>query len=204
MAALPSPQPMAVGETNANPNTGRTYASSISENQQYSEKSLKPVILLHGEPTVVFDSKDIETFIIEENLKYALIANLSHGRPKLPNLRKILPQQLGFKGEFNIGLLESKHVLLGFTLKEDYITIFLKTSRSIKFVAVGQLLIWIERSMIKHDLVLQGHVSIRGIEKLIVELSPMVKLMSWSVKIILKEKNFKEIFVIISMLKELI
>ncbi|KAG5611951.1 hypothetical protein H5410_023232 [Solanum commersonii] len=50
-----------------------------------------------------------------------------------PNLRKILPQQLGFKGECNIGLLESRHVLLRFTLKEDYIAIFSKTSRSIKF-----------------------------------------------------------------------
>ncbi|KAH0744924.1 hypothetical protein KY290_032917 [Solanum tuberosum] len=45
-------------------------------------------------------------------------------------------------------------------------------------------------------------VNIRGIEKLIVELSLMVKLMSWSMKIILKEKNFKAIFVIISMLKK--
>jgi len=133
MAASPSPQPMAVGETNVNPNTCRTYASAISGNQQSSEKSLKPVILLHGEPTVVFAFKDIETFITEENLKYALIAKFSHGRPELPDLRKILPQQLGFKGECNIGLLESRHVLLRFTLKEDYIAIFSKTSRSIKF-----------------------------------------------------------------------
>ncbi|KAH0686003.1 hypothetical protein KY285_016544 [Solanum tuberosum] len=132
MAASPSPQPMAVGETNVNPNTCRTYASAISGNQQSSEKSLKPVILLHGEPTVVFAFKDIETFITEENLKYALIAKFSHGRPELPDLRKILPQQLGFKGECNIGLLESRHVLLRFTLKEDYIAIFSKTSRSIK------------------------------------------------------------------------
>ncbi|KAH0749313.1 hypothetical protein KY290_028545 [Solanum tuberosum] len=133
MAASPSPQPMDVGQTNVNPNTCRTYASAISGNQQSSEKSLKPVILLHGEPTVVFNSKDIETFITEENLKYALIAKFSHGRPELPDLQKILPQQLGFKGECNIGLLESRHVLLRFTLKEDYIAIFSKTSRSIKF-----------------------------------------------------------------------
>ncbi|KAH0767968.1 hypothetical protein KY285_003839 [Solanum tuberosum] len=101
--------------------------------KQYTEKSLKPVSLLHGEPMVVFDSKDLETFITEENLKYALIANFSHGRPELPDLQKILPQQLRFKGECNIGLLESRHVLLRFTLKEDYIAIFSKTSRSIKF-----------------------------------------------------------------------
>ncbi|WMV10147.1 hypothetical protein MTR67_003532 [Solanum verrucosum] len=101
--------------------------------KQYTEKYLKPVNLLHGEPMVVFDSKDLETFITEENLKYALIAKFSHGRPELPDLRKILPQQLGFKGECNIGLLESRHVLLRFTLKEDYIAIFSKTSRSIKF-----------------------------------------------------------------------
>ncbi|KAK6775491.1 hypothetical protein RDI58_026492 [Solanum bulbocastanum] len=133
MVASPSPQPMAVRETNVNPNTGRTYASSISRNQQSSEKSLKLVILLHGEPTVVFDSKDIETFITEDNLKYTLITKFSHGRPELPYLRKILPQQLGFKGDCNIGLLESRHVLLRFTLKEDYIAIFSETSRSIKF-----------------------------------------------------------------------
>ncbi|KAG5628234.1 hypothetical protein H5410_013452 [Solanum commersonii] len=106
MAASPSPQPMVVGEKNANPNTARI--------KQYTEKSVKPVSLLHGESMVVFDSKDLET-------------------PELPDLRKILPQQLGFKGECNIGLLESRHVLLRFTLKEDYIAIFSKTSRSIKF-----------------------------------------------------------------------
>ncbi|KAK6796833.1 hypothetical protein RDI58_004534 [Solanum bulbocastanum] len=99
MAASPSPQPMVVGEKNDNPNTGRTYVSSISENQQYTKKSLKPVSLLHGEPTLVFDSKDLETFITEENLKYALIDKFSYGRPELLDLRKILPQQLGFKGE---------------------------------------------------------------------------------------------------------
>uniref|UniRef100_M1BMU8 DUF4283 domain-containing protein n=1 Tax=Solanum tuberosum TaxID=4113 RepID=M1BMU8_SOLTU len=133
MAASPSPHPMAVGEKNVNPNTCRTYVSAISGNQQSSEKSLKPVILLHGEPTMVFDSKDIETFITEENLKYTLIAKFSHGRPELPDLRKILSQQLGFMDECNIELLESRHVLLRFTLKEDYIAIFSKTSRSIKF-----------------------------------------------------------------------
>ncbi|KAK4727776.1 hypothetical protein R3W88_032693 [Solanum pinnatisectum] len=85
---------MAAGEINANPNTGHTYASPISGNQQSSKKSLKPIILLHGEPTVVFDSKDIETFITKENLKYALI------------------------GECNIGLLESRHVLLQVQFKD--------------------------------------------------------------------------------------
>ncbi|TMW89545.1 hypothetical protein EJD97_017039 [Solanum chilense] len=96
MTASPSPQPMVLGEKNANPNTGRIYASSISENQRYSE-------------------------------------NLSN-QPEVPDLQKILPPQLGFKGECNIGLLESRHVLLRFTLKEDYVAIFSKTSRSIKFV----------------------------------------------------------------------
>ncbi|KAG5568482.1 hypothetical protein H5410_064490 [Solanum commersonii] len=142
MATSPSPQPMVVGETNVKPNTGRTFALSISGNQQSTEKSLKSVSLLHGEPTVVFDSKDLETFITEENLKFALITKFSHGRPELSDLRKILPQQLGFKGECNIGLLESRHVLLWFTLKEDYIAIFSKTSRSIKFAGKKPPLQW--------------------------------------------------------------
>uniref|UniRef100_M1DLG3 DUF4283 domain-containing protein n=1 Tax=Solanum tuberosum TaxID=4113 RepID=M1DLG3_SOLTU len=116
-------------------------------NQQSTRNFLNQSVFF----TVVFDSKDLETFITEENLKFALIAKFSHGRPELPDLRKILPQQLGFKGECNIGLLESRHVLLQFTLKEDYIAIFSKTSRSIKFAAVGQLL------NTKHDLVLQGY-----------------------------------------------
>ena len=83
---------------------------------------------------MVFDSKDIETFITEENLNYTLIVKFSRGRPELSDLRKIYPQQLGFKGKCNIGLLESRYDVLLFTLKEDYIAIFSKTSRSIKFV----------------------------------------------------------------------
>ena len=98
--------------------------------QQSSEKSVKPVSLLHGEPTVFFDSEDLETFITKENLKFALITKFSYRSPGLPYLWKILSPQLGFKSECNIGLLESRHVLLRFTLK-DYIAIFSKTSRSI-------------------------------------------------------------------------
>ena len=56
---------------------------------------------------MVFDSKDIEMFITEKNLKYALVLKFAHGGHELPDLRKILPQQSGFKGECNIGLLES-------------------------------------------------------------------------------------------------
>ncbi|KAH0749242.1 hypothetical protein KY290_028474 [Solanum tuberosum] len=118
MVASPSPQPMVMGEKNANPNTGRTYASSISENQQYTEKSLKLVSLLHGEPIVVFDSKDLETFITEDNLKYALIAKFSHGRPELPDLRKIFPQQLGFKDECNIGSIKFIGTVIPFRIQK--------------------------------------------------------------------------------------
>ncbi|KAK6788815.1 hypothetical protein RDI58_012613 [Solanum bulbocastanum] len=204
MIASLSPQPMVVGETNVNPNTSCTYASSISGNQQSTEKSLKPVSLLHGEPTMIFDCKNLETFITEENIKFALIAEFSHGRPELSDLRKILPQQLGFKGECNIGLLESRHVLLRFTLKDDIFQSFQKlvgqlslpvllyhseSKNGLILLVLGKkpplqwhgfpsqvyhvnilfvmlcfrwlqqldnLLIWIERPMIKHDLVLQG------------------------------------------------
>ncbi|KAG5596450.1 hypothetical protein H5410_037682 [Solanum commersonii] len=266
MATSPFPQPMAMGETNVNPNTCRTYTSAISGNQQSSEKSLKPVNLLYGEPIVVFDSKDIETFITEENLKYALIAKFSHGRPELPDLWKILPQQLGFKGECNIGLLESRHVLLRFTLKEDYIAIFSKTNRSIMFAgtvipfriqkwtpsfspreensiamawisfpslpcqyfarnalfsmtsAVGQPLdmdrptydktrpstarVKVEVNLLR---ILPKRIRVQFNDLVTGEITNVwekIKLIPWSVKIISKEKNFKEIFVIISMLKK--
>lgn len=78
--------------------------------------------------------KTLKALSWRRNLIYAIIAKFSHGWPELQDLRKILPQQLGFKGECNIGLLESWHILLRFTLNEDYIVIFSKTSRSIKFV----------------------------------------------------------------------
>ncbi|KAK4342526.1 hypothetical protein RND71_038342 [Anisodus tanguticus] len=115
MVASPYLQPMVVGETNANANTNptsRTYASAISRTNNLVRNLSNQSFFLYGEPTVVLDFKDLVSYIMEDNLQFASIAKFSHGRPELLELQKILLQQLGFKGECNIMLLESRHVLM--------------------------------------------------------------------------------------------
>ncbi|KAH0702751.1 hypothetical protein KY285_017029 [Solanum tuberosum] len=114
MAETVSPQPRAVDETPEKP----SYAS-ISNPSTYTQKSdgklplkLKPVIYVHGEPTMSFNFLDLESYIQEENLQYALVAKFSYGRPDKIDLRKSFTRHFAIKGDCNLGLLDHRHVLM--------------------------------------------------------------------------------------------
>ncbi|KAK4712371.1 hypothetical protein R3W88_006884 [Solanum pinnatisectum] len=113
MAETDSPQPQAVEERLKKP----IYVS-ISNPLTCTQKSdgklslkLKPVIYVHGEPTASFSFSDLESYIQEENLQYALVAEFSYGRPDMINLRKIFTRHFKIKGDCNLGLLDHRHVL---------------------------------------------------------------------------------------------
>uniref|UniRef100_M1A3I6 Uncharacterized protein n=1 Tax=Solanum tuberosum TaxID=4113 RepID=M1A3I6_SOLTU len=120
MAETVSPQPRAVDETPEKP----SYAS-ISNPSTYTKKfdgklplKLKPVIYVHGEPTVSFNFLDLESYNQEENLEYALIDKFFYGRPDIIDLRKSFTRHFAIKGDCNLGLLD--HVLFDVLRDEKF------------------------------------------------------------------------------------
>ncbi|KAG5594585.1 hypothetical protein H5410_035817 [Solanum commersonii] len=77
------------------------------------------------------------------NLEYDAIGKFSYGWPD--NLRRLIPKQCGLKGEYNIGLLSNKHVLIRATLLEDYLNMLSKSSFyiMITFEETTSKVVWI-------------------------------------------------------------
>lgn len=93
MAASPSPQPLAVGETNVNLSTKASDAMILKPQQTTQnllKRILKPIEFLYGEPTVRFSMEEREQFPREESLHQAMIIKFAYGKPVLSELRKLL------------------------------------------------------------------------------------------------------------------
>ncbi|KAK4337530.1 hypothetical protein RND71_042017 [Anisodus tanguticus] len=93
---------------------------------------IKPIVYLHGEPTVRFEKKEVEVMIHQQDLKLAVVGKFSHGWPEIGLLRTAIPKQCGLKAEVNIGLLCDRHVLIRCTIAEDYDTLMSRQTFEIK------------------------------------------------------------------------
>lgn len=131
MAAIVSPQLPAVGEPNPNrsehiPNNKiqQTYASQLLTNNSASISTklvLKPVQIVHGEPTIQFTMEERQTFAVEEGLHQAVVLKLSPRAPDLQVLRSLLPKILSIKGHCLIGHLAPRQLLLRLDQPEDFV-----------------------------------------------------------------------------------
>jgi len=77
------------------------YAAAVhnSIGPQVAEPiDIKPIIFLHGEPTITWTKKEFEKLKVRQNLQYVVVAKFSYGRPDLYELRKAIPIQLEIKG----------------------------------------------------------------------------------------------------------
>ncbi|XP_022860891.1 uncharacterized protein LOC111381341 isoform X1 [Olea europaea var. sylvestris] len=82
----------------------------------------KELTVYREEPCIALSDNEIQK--LSGSSKYTLIGKFSNGKPQLAQLRTTF-DFLGFKGAFTVGLIDSKHVLIIFTLEEDYIRLFL-------------------------------------------------------------------------------
>ncbi|CAN4088301.1 unnamed protein product [Withania somnifera] len=111
-----------------------SYATLLKTDEKSSNSSplkLKPVTFVHRKPTITFDSNDLDAYIKEENLEFALIANFYFGQPDLQDIRRSFAQQFNVKGECLLGLICARHILMRFNLKEDFISVYSKSVTSI-------------------------------------------------------------------------
>ncbi|KAK4343220.1 hypothetical protein RND71_039036 [Anisodus tanguticus] len=93
---------------------------------------IKPVVYLHGEPTIRFERKEVEVMIHHQELNLAIVGKFSHGWPDIAFLRNAIPKQCGLKAEVRIGLLCDRHVLIRCTILEDFDTLMSRQTFEIK------------------------------------------------------------------------
>ncbi|CAH9082753.1 unnamed protein product [Cuscuta europaea] len=68
-------------------------------------------------PAISFTDNDIQ--ILADKHRLSLIGYFYRGRPSLEIIRKSF-EIIGFKGAFQLGVLEKKHILIRFDSEEDY------------------------------------------------------------------------------------
>ncbi|KAK4351735.1 hypothetical protein RND71_027253 [Anisodus tanguticus] len=93
---------------------------------------IKPIVYLHGEPTIRFEKKEVEVMIHHQELTLAIVGKFSHGWPDIAFLRNAIPKQCGLKAEVRIGLLCDRHVLIRCTIGEDFDTLMSRQTFEIK------------------------------------------------------------------------
>lgn len=69
---------------------------------------------------------------MQKNLKCAIIGKFSYGKSGIIELRRLLPSQYGIKGKSNIGVLDSRHILIILDVMEDYVNLLSTAAYYIK------------------------------------------------------------------------
>ncbi|KAK4358427.1 hypothetical protein RND71_020656 [Anisodus tanguticus] len=93
---------------------------------------IKPIVYLHGEPTIRFEKKEVKVMIHHQELTLAIVGKFSHGWPDIAFLRNAIPKQCGLKAEVRIGLLCDRHVLIRCSIVEDFDTLMSRQTFEIK------------------------------------------------------------------------
>ncbi|KAL2506264.1 Uncharacterized protein Adt_21885 [Abeliophyllum distichum] len=83
----------------------------------------KEPFLHRGEPALTITAD--EEASLAEPFKFTLVGKFSHRKPRMVEVRNSF-QKFGFTGEFKIGLIDYKHILIHLTHEDDYSRLFLK------------------------------------------------------------------------------
>ncbi|KAF8394103.1 hypothetical protein HHK36_020308 [Tetracentron sinense] len=94
--------------------------SLVSENINIT----KTIAVFQGEPAL-FLTLD-ESAKLAAPLKLSLVAKYSYGRPSFPAIREFFKLNYHLKFDYHIGVIDSRHLLIRFSVEEDYLTIYLK------------------------------------------------------------------------------
>lgn len=100
----------------ASSSLGKSLDSSIAPT---SEKA--KIGLLKGKPSVSFNKQHV--LDLAAPFKRSLVGKFSQGRPKLEDIHSYMVS-LDLRGQFQIGLLDSRHVILNLQCDEDYHRIY--------------------------------------------------------------------------------
>ncbi|CAI9099160.1 OLC1v1035941C1 [Oldenlandia corymbosa var. corymbosa] len=128
---------MAGGHSVANP-TGppRSFASFFKqpgESKFAGNKQYKIVTYVNGAPILELEDDEYEKLIAPH--RWDLVGKFSYGRPKMEEVRSEL-EKVGFQGDFHIGLMNPRHILIRFEREEDFQRCWIQTMWNIKGYAM--------------------------------------------------------------------
>ncbi|KAK6778250.1 hypothetical protein RDI58_024968 [Solanum bulbocastanum] len=136
MSAHIYPRPLVVGETNPNPNQQTFFAPQLTTNQDVKNLTkiqLKQIQYVHGEPTIQFIKGERQVFAQEEGLHQAVIIKFSSDTLEVKDLLTVLPKHLGIKGNYLVGLIARRHILLRIDQYEYYVVALSKSVSILPF-----------------------------------------------------------------------
>ncbi|KAF3637760.1 hypothetical protein FXO38_02340 [Capsicum annuum] len=90
------------------------------------------MVMIHGEPSITWKASEVQTMILQENLQFTIMGKFSYGKPAIMELRKMIPNQCGFKGDCTIRVLDERHILIRLNQLGDYIKLLSTTTYYIK------------------------------------------------------------------------
>ncbi|CAI9089600.1 OLC1v1024201C1 [Oldenlandia corymbosa var. corymbosa] len=82
-----------------------------------SLKNPRKVTFFNGTPELEYEEDEFDDLIAPHKMN--LVGKFSYGRPKMEILREDF-KKIGFKGGYDLGLMNPRHVLIRFELEEDY------------------------------------------------------------------------------------
>lgn len=118
-AGQPPENPPPAGEVSAWGN--KSFSSLFSRPAVDEVLPIKPVASFKGDPALFFSADEVRA--LAKPFDLALVGKFSYGRPSMAALRKEFHT---IKGAFTIGWLDLRHVLIRFTVEEDYVRLWMK------------------------------------------------------------------------------
>lgn len=89
---------------------------------------IKNLSYINGVPRVMWTEEEVDRMNTIENLQYTVVGKFSYGWPELEDLRTQIPKQCHVKGECKIDLLRNRHILMRFSLMEDFVNMMAKNA----------------------------------------------------------------------------
>uniref|UniRef100_M1CMH9 DNA/RNA binding protein n=1 Tax=Solanum tuberosum TaxID=4113 RepID=M1CMH9_SOLTU len=110
-----------------------SFAESLAQLAQQSHDSLRrDITMIRGIPQIKWTEEEVNMMNQIEELQFAVIGKFTHDWSDLEELRRIIPQQCDIKGNCQIGLLRTKHILIRLTKHEDFVNMISKGAFYIK------------------------------------------------------------------------
>lgn len=99
------------------PSDKPSFADMVRGTSTTNREPFKEAALHKGEPALLFSAPEV--LDLSAPLRFALIGKFAADRPSMEFIRRGF-KTIGFKGDFRLGLLDPKHILIRFDLEEDY------------------------------------------------------------------------------------
>ena len=112
------------------PGSETNVMASAKDLPGVSNVNVKKVVYNNGEPGIYWTSE--ETQELSSKFQQALIGKCAYGKPSLGVIREFIITRWNPRGDFQVGILDPRHILIRFELYEDYVHTWLKDATYIE------------------------------------------------------------------------